>query len=359
MFFIRQRHTYSRLSIRRELFEVLMSRFGVFPKFRDFVLLFGSKQEESELAPPSLRFRARNMTDIAINEGRNVNFECAYGLRYVELNHRSTARPWSMRQMAVYQGHKSMEKSSIWILLSASQRTETCIDRYIKSAENLHELNPFEIHVLILEIALTNWRPYIMHLTKEISQQTDLFSVASIDEEHPIRSINFEARQNLNDLEDELIDTLLILDSTEETVESLRENYERLCSTLGSQSEGHEQDANDSICRALQEKKQEIVTDRKKIHALRTKLKGTIKLLSSLLDLDNGISLKRLTQEATEESGSMRRLAERSTQDAATVKMLTVITIVYLPATAISVRFTKKCMKSLAATDCCTEFLFN
>ena len=59
--------------------------------------------------------------------------------------------------------------------------------------------------------------------------------------------------------------------------------------------------------------------------------------LSSLLDLGNGNSLKELAEEARRENTTMRRLTEKSTQDAAAVKVLTMITLVYLPATVVSV----------------------
>lgn len=59
--------------------------------------------------------------------------------------------------------------------------------------------------------------------------------------------------------------------------------------------------------------------------------------LSSLLDLGNGNSLKTLAEEARQENTTMRKLTEKSTQDAAAVKVLTMITLVYLPATVVSV----------------------
>ena len=55
--FIRQRHSYSRLQINRRLFETLLSNFGVFPRFKEFALLFGWKHEETEVGHPQLRFR--------------------------------------------------------------------------------------------------------------------------------------------------------------------------------------------------------------------------------------------------------------------------------------------------------------
>ena len=59
--------------------------------------------------------------------------------------------------------------------------------------------------------------------------------------------------------------------------------------------------------------------------------------LSSLLDLGNGYSLKELAEEARKENSAIRKLTEKSTKDAAAVKVLTMITLIYLPATVVSV----------------------
>lgn len=356
MCFIRQRHSYSRLSVTQELFETLTSCLGVFPKFRDFILLFRMKQEESEMSLPPLRFRPQIQLQEVADMGWNVEFECAYAFRYVDLNNRDTSRPWSIRKVAVYQNYSRLQNSSTWILVSAPLKIETCIDRYVQSVSNFHEVDPFELHVLILESVLTNWRPYIMYLAQKISQSADLFSVASIDDGHPIDSISIDALQILNDVEHEVIDIMSVLESTKETVDALHEIHEPYCLTSNQRSDAHEQDCSNSMCKALCQTGKEIVINQRKVSALQKKLKGTKELLSSLLDLENGISLKRLAHEAAEESGNTRRLTEKSTQDAATVKMLTVITIIYLPATAISVRFLSA---RLVTTNIRTEFFLD
>ena len=47
--------------------------------------------------------------------------------------------------------------------------------------------------------------------------------------------------------------------------------------------------------------------------------------------------MKLLAEEARKENLAMRRLTEKTTQDAAAVKVLTIITLIYLPATVVSV----------------------
>jgi hypothetical protein len=54
--------------------------------------------------------------------------------------------------------------------------------------------------------------------------------------------------------------------------------------------------------------------------------------------LGSGHSLEDLGKEAREENTQIHQLTKRSTQDAAAVKVLTIIMLVYLPATVVLVR---------------------
>ena len=110
-----------------------------------------------------------------------INIECAYALRYVELNQRGTDVPWSVRQTAVYHKHKVDQSSSTWVIISISERAERCLDRYIKTSQHLIAENPFDVHLILVDIALANWRPYIVNLTERIMKQvcTTIRSITS------------------------------------------------------------------------------------------------------------------------------------------------------------------------------------
>ena len=62
-------------------------------------------------------------------------------------------------------------------MIAASKRTEISLDRYIKSCKDIAQLNPFEIHLIVLDTALANWRPYIVGLTEKIKQQVRRISI--------------------------------------------------------------------------------------------------------------------------------------------------------------------------------------
>lgn len=55
--------------------------------------------------------------------------------------------------------------------------------------------------------------------------KSDKLVVASIDEKDPLQLLNIGERQVLKDFEDLLIDNLLMLDSTLDTIASLIVNY--------------------------------------------------------------------------------------------------------------------------------------
>ena len=169
--FVRQRHPNSRLLMTRELFETLMATFDIFPRFRDFVVFFGFKQTEPGVGPPQMQFRAITTEYHSIESRKNIGFECAYELRYVEQSVHYLKKPWRLRQTAVYHRYRLDNRSSSWVVVSASSDAESGIDRYIKSEGDLTALCPFELHLLIVEHALSNWRPYIAHLTEDISEQ--------------------------------------------------------------------------------------------------------------------------------------------------------------------------------------------
>ena len=179
--------------------------------------------------------------------------------------------------------------------------------------------------------------------------------VASIDENDPLQLADFEARQRLKVFEDRLIDILLMFDATYDTITSLLSRYQEFCIGCDSTWRDGGKMEPDFIVSALQERQKDVHSSRNKVKNLHKKVEGTTSLvskvlsgiicfalrcifqLSSLLDHGNGSSLKQLAEEAKKENITMRRLTEKSTKDAAAVKVLTIITLIYLPATVVSV----------------------
>ena len=103
--------------------------------------------------------------------------------------------------------------------------------------------------------------------------------MASIDEKNPVQLLNFEERQILKDFEDLLIDNLLVLDTTLDTISSLLDNYQSYWRISRLQSREMQTDDVDLISVALQEQKSEVSSSRRKIETLHRKVQGSIKLV--------------------------------------------------------------------------------
>lgn len=92
-------------------------------------------------------------------------------------------------------------------------------------------------------------------------------------------AVQVEERQHLKELEDQILDVILVLDSTNDTILSLLENYLRFrqdpCVWEETDDGGY-----DAIEFAFQEKLKDVSSSRKKVQTLHAKLKSTIDLVS-------------------------------------------------------------------------------
>ncbi|KAG8534358.1 uncharacterized protein KY384_001202 [Bacidia gigantensis] len=356
--FVRQYHSFGRLRIHKDLFEALLSAFQILPRFREFALSFGFKETETEVAHPPLKFRTLfppRTTDVAPT---NSGFECAYAIRYVDLNKRRDDKPWSLRQTAVYHRYDAQVQTSTWCCVAASEQVETCLDQFAEAFQRCDATTSFGAHAMLLDTALVGWRPFMINLTERINQQSDKILVASTDERQPLSLVDIDDRQSLKDLEDEVLDIILALDSLFETIDALSNKFDQY-RHLNAELTGQVIDGFDNqiVAQAFQERRATVNIHRRKIQNLYEKVKGMISLLSSILDLGNGSSLKMLAAEATSENIAMRRLVEKSTQDAAAVKVLTVITLIFLPATVVSNFFSSEFVTTNSRKDVNTVVL--
>ena len=109
--------------------------------------------------------------------------------------------------------------------------------------------------------------------------KSDKLIVASIDEKDPVDVLNIDERQTLKDFEDLLIDHLLILDSTAETIASLSRSYNSYCRACKPLSHDISVEDPDMIILTLQEQDREVLSSRRKIETLHKKVQGSIQLV--------------------------------------------------------------------------------
>lgn len=116
--------------------------------------------------------------------------------------------------------------------------------------------------------------------------QSDKILVAPITRINPSQFLNIEERQVLKDFEDSLIDNMLILDVTLDTITALLSTYTQFCRVCETNMCDDHNDDFDLIEAALKDQQRAVSSHRRQIETLHTKVQGTIQLVSIIKHVD-------------------------------------------------------------------------
>jgi len=75
-----------------------------------------------------------------------------------------------------------------------------------------------------------------------------------------------------------------------------------------------------------------------KAKILYKQVKGASTIMSDLITYENAYSLKALAEDAKQDNMAIRKLSEMATDDSRAIRIITIITVLFLPATVVSVR---------------------
>jgi Mg2+ and Co2+ transporter CorA len=353
-FFIRQRYSWGPLLITSRLFADLIVRARISPRLKSFVMYFGGREREVEISPPALRFVRLSSDEEASQRGH----ECIYGLRFMERNGRSDtekpSREWSLRQSAIFCRYAPDEDGASWLFITISQRMQQRLNSIVADSGSFHDSDPFEVHILLIDSAISSWRQYLVDLSAETDAQYAQLLGTSPSDEGPIDLHESNRRQELLKLDEKLLNALLATSATADTLSALMSAWESTAEFSLTPAASY----TELIRTSFEDQKRDLRLITSQIEHLRSKLAGVTNLLSSFLDLSSGFSLQNLVKESGKENEEMRklsermhRLAEKSTQDAAAVKVLTILALVYLPITVVSNFFSTAFVNTTTSPD--------
>ncbi|PVH91563.1 hypothetical protein DM02DRAFT_704425, partial [Periconia macrospinosa] len=332
----------------QEKFKYLVDPCDVFSKFHDYVIGFGYRQRESEVGPPPISFRIQRKSEFGECEFLRKIFspanspECAYVLRYIEFTNRQD-NLWSLRQYVVYSKYSTDPASSCatWIFLGAFKRAQTALEDNKKRIHDWKKQNPFEIHLMLVDVALKSWREYLIHLHDQ-TMDLVIFFIKTRFNADELQSKHAQAAkdsQKLKGIEDRVLDAILSLESTTHTLMALTTMFHRLYPS----KQGPSDERLEMIALALNDKLEETKYTQKRAEAVLSKICNTRALITVILQLRNGNDmncqiemLQNLEKQGQHENAAMRDLARKASQESTSVKILSVITLIWLPFTVVS-----------------------
>ncbi|KAK5443322.1 hypothetical protein LTS15_010857 [Exophiala xenobiotica] len=264
-------------------------------------------------------------------------YQICYSLRYIERNDHKQGARWSERQVGVY--HRfGMNEEATMILLHASP--ETTLQKRIealfpnRTSTNDHLARPLMLHVLVLDTYMNNWRWALNDYAQPFRQKEDQFLTAPL--QHP--SLSFRELQELRNVESKLIVASSILSATQSIIASLEACGRSLASAKGKGLPLRLTDGNDLADLASPEMQS--------LKALRIKCLGyanSVEVIKNRVNILIGLLADGLNQQsqqtAAKISDSTYTLTKKSVGDNAIVKVVTVITLIYLPVQGVATFF--------------------
>jgi len=326
--YIPQEHSWESLQITEEVFEAMCSSMNIFDAFRHTIMFMGEREREVEVAPPIMRWTSG---DPSAGERSTPGWETSYVLRYVEENHRPDSQPWSLRQFAVYNKTHSGGIGASWVLISPSQDALADVNDFLEDKDTISARASISLHITLIDTATIYWRPYLVFLTTKIDEQNLRIKFA---DPQCVRLVDLAAdgaRLKLKELGDAVTDAILALQANREVMRSLLTMLKCCGVTIGSADQEH------SILRTVNTMSADIEAYLRQLRVLREKVATCAQIVSSFAELTSGQSLRELAEGARIDHERTAAMALKAQRDAAAVKALTVIALIYLPTTVVLV----------------------
>ncbi|KAI9671709.1 MAG: hypothetical protein M1831_003237 [Alyxoria varia] len=183
VFFIRSPHSRARLSVSKGMLVHVLSYLQVNPSFLDFVFPF---RQQTYAIDSFGGFRSQTCYDpqdrgCPIPQlGRSgVSFQQCYSLKSVEPSRGQTDWPWSIRLTSVYHSFDLENGHTEWIVVKGSNLMKNRISSHLPGAQ-LKSGDPvsnslllsFETHLILCDWTDENWRWYTNYIDEQLNEMS-------------------------------------------------------------------------------------------------------------------------------------------------------------------------------------------
>ncbi|KAK6541556.1 hypothetical protein TWF694_007362 [Orbilia ellipsospora] len=356
-YYFDSKNSWSRLLVPEEIIRKIFANYLIKPKLLSILITFGEKiktTEESllsyfdniqELNP----FRTMHSGDAsAYTYGELNGYEIGYNIKYVARHNRTLPKdPFVVRQTGVYQKFNPQDKRTIWVLIhAASGLKERLKSIFAKFNQRPRDFAlQLEIHLTILTYCGDNWRPYITYLENFAEDLIDRGFYSQAIEQPGIGSLQAETSdvRELHFLSDKLRRLVQLVDLDIHLGYKFLQFVRRLI-VAWSRTEAEPNPRLNELVVGVEDYLLGLEVSKSRIVSLFDRVKEILTLVRQVLDFRNeesnrniSLNLKTLVAASVEENMHMRYIAEKGAKDTKLVKIITIITAVFFPATFVAV----------------------
>ncbi|ERF69788.1 hypothetical protein EPUS_07044 [Endocarpon pusillum Z07020] len=344
-------HSRRPLNITRQMLIRIASYHQVMPEYLDFISVFGQQSSSRELRFSGFReqvllskpVKGLSMPSLG-RSGRQ--YQLCYNLKSVAcLSAADTTlkqKEWSIRQAAFYHQFDVGHGTTLWIVtkgdLEIKERLQEMTgkdgrpeDRAFGTPEECFR-SSLAVHLLYCHWSTEAWRWYLQWLEDVTDHESHIAVLGPRDPSRARREYTPEDLQTLHHYEEKTHEAIMILEANAGILTSLRSFYTRLVDRRDFSLQGNCQE--DVLTFAAR------VDDM--VHDSKMQL-SRARLLSRIVADRKNLILQHLQHQATEKMEALTmstyNTGVMSQKEAIAVRIITVVTLVYLPATFVSTFF--------------------
>ncbi|CAM1504861.1 Fc.00g024520.m01.CDS01 [Cosmosporella sp. VM-42] len=340
--YISSPHSRARLRITRSMLTEILTFHQVMPDYLDFLFVFGLQSEPEDLRFSSFReqtslSKACSSLGIECLARSGRQYQLCYNLKGVTAKYQDeqdrSNNVYSIRQAAFYHRLDIVNGNALWIvskggldiygrfkeLTGKQARPE---DKSFGTAEECFR-SSLSAHLLFCHWSTEDWRGYIKWLEYIVDKETKMAILGPTGSGYHHRIYTAGDIQKLLELEERANEVITMLDSNVEVMDSLKRFYEKLAVNKNFDL----QECNDDIDVFANQMNNMIGDFRLQIG----RTKALVKMLSDRTELVKQHRLERLNRNMEKE--------------AIVVRIVTIVTLIYLPATFVSTLFSTDIIK--------------
>ncbi|KAI5844330.1 hypothetical protein BZA05DRAFT_409775 [Tricharina praecox] len=317
---IPQRFSWGELMVSEASLRTLLQGLGVFGEFSDLIRAFGAKT-----SPVDETYAVRPI----FQKEASGSFRLCYLAKHVEQNNKLPKQQvdiYSVRQMAVYHGYDAQNDAHTFVLVNPSTTFQMHWLQAQKS--DPQGMGWMDFHVAVAYAMSCRWREYVNHLEDKFDKTHDKSLTGPSDDDH----VAFADIQNLQILKDKVLHLEHVLRlnlGVFQELQSLLQTIsapERALTACPSPA-----GANLKIANLFSRYLSETAVAGQRAEHLMKRIDGASTMFRTILDFT-------AMQSARHESESMLVLSQKGQRDSRTMKNITLLALVFLPATFVAVR---------------------
>ncbi|PYI01669.1 hypothetical protein BO78DRAFT_464511 [Aspergillus sclerotiicarbonarius CBS 121057] len=310
------RNSINPLQITKQALCRLMNLYEIEADFFDIVVSFGDKPRNSDAG----------LGEMKVKQRADGSYDVQYLLTYADEYKVNGSIKWTVRQIGVFHRYKPSGGGNLWIFLHAKPDSKLQQQLEARLTESPKALGHdwFSLHSLVLSSYLVNWRWGIRGLGDQLENSADIALTRDLSKSEGIDQnvlLELLKPQHLGDI-------ILPLSSWMGVALATIRKMAEINSLLYSKGFSAENDY-DRVAGDLASYKVNLEGHLRSVGVLERKAQGISDLLAVALSQRNQAVIIDINQ-------SMLKLTDEGFDDNATVKVVTLVTLIYLPASFVS-----------------------